>query len=346
LKSYIIENHVHNESFTSHEKISNFLVKAFNKESKLSLTLKETEDEHLFVIDSNVGELYLDISQKRFWVLHATIKAKDSDLVHKTILKEKNIDNIWLPIPFLSSLRKFGEMYGIGISFTEYLKKDELDDFLFPNQNTLNLNIRRLYVDKMMNLLQSSDLKEVIGINKVTLLEKSLENNENFIVDDVTYYGKITGRGTSFSKHHSIVQNVLSSYKSKIKHLENDYSYIFNIEDHGLKGQPIEIHLQRQSINIEKLVDTIFSGKKPYYLWGVPDWRNENYCQVNAVDLHTGNFGRNLEFEIMPHLIRVLLPKGSCGNTIARLVTNIHQSIDATSYFQGGSLDNDFFTIV
>lgn len=346
LKSYIIENHISHQSIPSHDTIVNFLQNCFKNEKRITLKLKETEDEQLFVIESSIGELYLDVTQKRFWVLHTSVKAKHSDLVHKIILKEKNIDNIWLPIPFLKGLRKFGEIYGMGISFTEYLKKDEMYDFLFPNQNTLNLEIRRLYVDQMMSLLQTSDLKEVIGINKVTLLNKSIEENEEFIVDDITYYGKITGRGTSFSKHHLIVQSILMHYQSKIKILEENFSYSFNTENHSLKGQPIDIHINRPNVNLEKLVDTIFSGKKPYYLWGVPDWRNDNYCRVNAVDLHSGNYGKNLEFEIMPNLIRVLLPKGSCGNTIARLITNIHQSIDATSHFYGEDMENEFFTII
>ncbi|MGG4043117.1 hypothetical protein [Bacillus smithii] len=346
LKSYIIENHLHHCETPTYDAITNFLQNTFKREEKLSLKLKETEDEQLFIIDSNKGQLYLDVSNKRFWVMHSTIKAKYSDQVHKLLLKQKNMDNVWLPISFLYGLEKFGEIYGMGVSFTEYLKKDELDDFLFPNQNTLNLGIRRLYVKKMLKLLQESDLKEVIGINKITLLEKSVENNDSFIVDDITYYGKITGRGTSFSKHHSIVQKILMSYNSKIKNLEDYYSYSFYPENHQLKGRPIDIHLKRSDIDLTKLVDTMFSGKKPYYLWGIPDWRNENYCRINAVDLHAGNYGKNLEFEIMPHLIRVLLPKGSCGNTIARLITNIHQSIDATSYLLGENLEHDFFTII
>ncbi|MGN7300624.1 hypothetical protein [Ferdinandcohnia sp. SAFN-114] len=346
LKSYIIESHVHHHSIPDHNEINCFLQKTFDNQKKMHLKVRETEDENLFVIDSDDGELYLDVSQKRFWVLHSAIKAKNSDFIHKIILREKNIDNIWLPIPFLTGLKKFGEIYGMGISFTEYLKKEEIDDFIFPNQNTLNLDIRRLYVNKMMTLLQKSDLKEVIGINKVSLLEKSFENSENFIVDDITYYGKITGRGTSFSKHHSIVQSILSSYSTKITKLEQDYSYSFNPDNHGLKGQPIDIYLNRPDINLETLVDTMFSGNKPFNLWGVPDWRSENYCRVNAVDLHSGNYGKNLEFEVMPNLIRVLLPKGSCGNTIARLITNIHQSIDATSFFKGANVEHDFFTLV
>ncbi|WP_057767777.1 hypothetical protein [Cytobacillus praedii] len=345
LKSYIIENHVAHNSTPSHDSVAAFLQEIFKNQRKISIKLKETEDEQLFVIDSNVGEMYLDISQKRFWVLHASVKAKHSDLVHKIILKDRKIDNIWLPIPFLKGLKRFGDIYGMGISFTEYLKKDEMDDFLFPNQNTLNLDIRRLYVNQMLTLLETSDLKEVIGINKVTLLDSTIES-QDFIVDDITYFGKITGRGTSFSKHHSIIQNILMNYSSKIINLEEKFSYSFDPNTHSLKGQPIEIHINRTNINLKKLVDTIFSGKKPYYLWGVPDWRDETYCRVNSVDLHSGNFGNSLEFEIMPNLIRVLLPKDSCGNTISRLLTNIHQSIDATSYFKEGAGEHEFFSII
>lgn len=76
----------------------------------------------------------------------------------------------------------------MGISFTEHLKKDELDDKLFENQDTLNINIRRLYVDEMLKLLNNSSLRSVMGINKIILLDPSNEDGEeSYIIDNITY---------------------------------------------------------------------------------------------------------------------------------------------------------------
>ncbi|MEF7657982.1 hypothetical protein V4W79_18125 [Bacillus thuringiensis] len=43
--------------------------------------------------------------------------------------------------------------------------------------------------------------------------------------------------------------------------------------------------------------------------------------------------------------MRAFLPQGACGNSIARLLTNIHQSIDATSVMEGVQGD-EFFSII
>ncbi|ASI80360.1 hypothetical protein PDL06_11135 [Bacillus cereus group sp. TH208-1LC] len=346
LKSYIVENHIH----THKKDMSDLIVEFFhnlNKDlKKCDFKITQTQDENLYINESAHGKIFIDTSNNRFWKIHSVAKAEISDYFHQTLLKKRNLDQIWLPIPFLLGLKKYGNTYGMGISFTEHLKKDELDDKLFENQDTLNINIRRLYVDEMLKLLNDSPLRSVMGINKISLIDPSNEDGEeSYIIDDITYYGKITGRGTSFTKHNYMLYNILKNYEKQILHIEKQYSFDFEEHTHTIKGFPIEINFNRPDIDLQKLVKILFLGKKPFHLWGIPDWKNENFCKVTAIDLHNGNYANSIDFEITNKLLRAFLPQGACGNSIARLLTNIHQSIDATSVMEGVHGD-EFFSII
>ncbi|WP_203288185.1 hypothetical protein [Metabacillus sp. cB07] len=347
LKSYIIENHI-SKSNDKEKYIHKFFAKLNAKIRKVDFQLKSTEESNFFInhSDSDQGDIYIDTSNDRYWVLHSISKAEFSDYFHSSILKMKNVDQMWLPIPFLLGLKKFGNTYGLGVSFTEYLKREEIDDLILDNQDTLNMNIKRLYVEPLISLLMRDEqLKTIVGINKISLLSPTNESDKSYIVDDITFNGKITAKGNSYFKHEHILKSVLQTYENKVFEIENKYSLNFNTNKNMIDGRPIEISLNRKDIDLIKLIEILFAGKKPFNLWGIPDWVNENFCRVSAVDLHMGNFGKTLEFEISKDKIVVVLPLGSCGNSVARLLTNIHQSIDATSVMKGDS-GSEFFEII
>lgn len=163
---------------------------------------------------------------------------------------------------FSIGIKKIWKHLWNGNLFYRTSKKDELDDKLFENQDTLNINIRRLYVDEMLKLLNNSSLRSVMGINKISLIDPSKEDGEeSYIIDDITYYGKITGRGTSFTKHDYILYNILKNYEKQILHIEKQYSFDFEEYTNTIKGFPIEITFNRQDIDLQKLVKILFQEK-------------------------------------------------------------------------------------
>ncbi|PFO12704.1 hypothetical protein COJ70_24355 [Priestia megaterium] len=347
LKSYVVENHLDsiNSTQSYDEKVIEFFKEINSGLTKYEFKINITKDENLFINKSDEGLMFIDTTNKRFWKIHSVAKAEVSDYFYKVLTKRKLFDQIWLPIPFLLGLPKYGELYGVGMSFTEELKDDEFDNLYPEKSHNLSMNIRRMYVHQLLDLMKGSAMKEVMGVNKISILDPSSDDNENYIIDDITYFGKITARGTSYGKHSYILDELLHNYEKSISSIENDYSLHFDNVLSTIEGQPIEITLNRKEIDLHKLVTVIFSGNKPFNLWGMPQWRNENYCKVNAVDLHNGNYGKTIDFEIFPNLIRAYLPQGTCGNSISRLLTNIHQSIDATATMKGVN-KSDFFTIL
>ncbi len=70
----------------------------------------------------------------------------------------------------------------------------------------------------------------------------------------------------------------------------------------------------------------MFAAKEPFRLWTVPRRVGDSEWEANAGDLHVGE---PLRLEISPDRIRVLLGERTCGNTLARLLTNLQQQLDA-----------------
>ena len=85
--------------------------------------------------------------------------------------------------------------------------------------------------------------------------------------------------------------------------------------------------------NLEKFVSSVFSGAEPFRLWGVPVQLADNFYRVNAVDMHVSHL---IIFEISPEYMRVYLPDGSCGNTIARLYCNLQHNYDSRVSLKSG----------
>lgn len=361
IKSYILENHLFAEDINRYDSIIGYLkewvlklTSSSPKKAEWDLRINETHDEHLVSISTIFGEIYLDITNPRFWIMNSAVKAKQSDMIFRNILKEESMDNIWLPSTFINDLDKYGKLYGLGVSYTELLKQEspyaEIDSY-FENDDKLTLNIKKLNTTKMLNVLQQSDFKENIAISKISLLkyEENLAGGQSdFIVDDITYFGKFTAKGTSYAKHSHLVNSIFNEYGEKVKDLEKNFAFQYlDLEDenNSIEGRVLNLIFGRKNIDIVRLVDLLVSGSKPFRLWGIPSWESKSRCLVRVLDLHNGNFAKSMDLDITPADIKIILPKGACGNTLARLVTNIHQNIDATAQLVGEGDSYDFFRI-
>ena len=98
-------------------------------------------------------------------------------------------------------------------------------------------------------------------------------------------------------------------------------------DDYGgasFTGTPIGIRFSRRIADLSGFCDEVFSSRAPFRLWGRPVVADD-IVSVDAVDLHVG---RRLGVEIGRDWMRVYLNVGTCGNTIARLVSNLQTRFD------------------
>jgi hypothetical protein len=161
------------------------------------------------------------------------------------------------------------------------------------------------------------------------------------ITDNFTYDGKITALGKSFVSHTNLVSKVHTNYVQTIRSIEEEFPIQFIPKDGipTLEGNPIIISFTRKLSDLSAFISRVFSSALPFRLWGLPEIIENDFARVYAVDLHVGH---KLLFEIAQEFIRIYLPAGTCGNTIARFYTNIQQFYDSTASISGGMNEHLF----
>jgi hypothetical protein len=89
-------------------------------------------------------------------------------------------------------------------------------------------------------------------------------------------------------------------------------------------GMPIGIRFSRPIPDLPAFCEELFSSRAPFRLWGQPAI-TEDEALVEAVDLHVG---QRIGIELGRDWMRVYLHAGSCGNTVARLISNLQTRFD------------------
>ncbi|OPG95155.1 hypothetical protein B2I21_28105 [Chryseobacterium mucoviscidosis] len=335
LKTYIIEIHEINKQTNYDSLLSTLLSKALEVDDKSKVI--ETEEESLLRLHTSDGDYFIDTTSRRYVILHSASSTKITDRFIRKFQNTKGLDTLWLPVPLLLQTIDFGKLWGIGVKYKEALE----DSLIEGNESTedvqdVSLNINRHFAKNFFQILMKSEFSHMMGLSKVSLLRKEDEGENlqksSFIIDDIRFDGKITAKGNSYSNHSQVVHNLVDLYSSAISNIE---SYGLSFEEGFLSGTPITIKFSKR-VQPNKLVDFLFSGEEPFRLWGMPNDLGRDQYRVYAVDMHHGNSGAKLTFEIDQEFIRVSLPKYSCGNTILRLLANINHYIDAMATLEVG----------
>ncbi|UTH02092.1 hypothetical protein KFV05_10450 [Macrococcoides canis] len=340
IKTYIFENHTIKDSTNKTNQVLetlNFL----KNDKKESFKIKESEDVDMVILENNNAQYFFDISNTRFWKMHSLDYAKNTDKLQNILLKQMNMDSIWLPSSFMYSTKdKVGDLYSLGISFKDILEEESTSNIeRFLNEsNDLNLQLSKKMADPIISSLLNENFQKELAFNSIGLLTN---DDDDFIVDTIKYHGKFTARGNSFSMHIHNVNNVLDDYINKIVQLEKELplKYVEN----KLYGNYAYIKLSKQ-VDIFKFIDLLCDGKKPFRLFGTPI-ASGNIITINAIDTHVGNFAKKLNINIntKTNELMVELLENSCGNSIARLITNINLFVDASATLMVGDNKHDYF---
>jgi hypothetical protein len=154
--------------------------------------------------------------------------------------------------------------------------------------------------------------------------------------------GLFAAHGEDFVHHAQFVRAVVGRYArlidvieaqalrfSPLSHREAaDQSLWLEADDPGgatFAGVPIGIRFSRQITDLAAFCEELFSARAPWRLWGQPEI-SDGTAFVNAVDLHVG---QRLGMEVGSEWMRIYLAAGACGNTVARLVSNLQARFDS-----------------
>lgn len=332
LKSYIVEANVV-EGDDRRDCIKTFFA---DPHLPVSVDVAETDDPTLQTI--RVGRtgvpFFLDTFDTRFWLLHTTATADAADaavrsLVHRTRL----LDSTWLPTRQLETWAgELGVPRVLTAKFsvpTGLYREDPLDEEFLDESLLLRIGATGDARHRWRAYRESETLASSLALWSARVVRREPDRDQ-VVVDDVTAVGKLTCRGNSFRLHQELLLGLKNRYAELIVDWEKRYRLGWTRKGASVKptGSTAEITLPTtlEEPRLEALLGSLFSCGEPYRLYGVPIRQGTRRYIVKGVDLHTGD---KIDFEIGPDLLRVYLYPTTCGNVLARLLTNLQHYHDA-----------------
>lgn len=162
--------------------------------------------------------------------------------------------------------------------------------------------------------------------------------------------GKVTNRSGDFRDHRSHILYVNRIYDELMKATEDQAWYSTHKETvtfprkfQKLIGAPVTIkfneHLTKDTFVY--WIESTFVRSNRFRLWGNPIYLGPTKVHVYGVDRH---LWKPIFLELTDKHLIAILPEGTCGNTIHRLICNIQRYIDPAAEAYIG--DTDYTNIV
>jgi hypothetical protein len=316
-KTYLVEAHTDGD-------INSFLSDAFH-----GARVEATDDAFMSSVrvlsDNGSLNMTVDHLDRRYLSVHTTdTVALVRPTLQRTIDTNPNLDWVWLPAGQMRELWPGIRRASLKVVHNErhLLDPDEGEDFSISFRGT-SARAERLKTE-LESAYGSMISPQFVGGTVVD------EDFDGYVNEALTRKGQFVSTGTSFALHQAIVAGVRDRYAAMIDAIEDTRLRCtsFGDADGGgsFTGSPILLTLQKRITNVELFASRLFSAREPFRLWGVPTIVEPDYVIVDAVDLHVG---QTLRIEVAPTWLRVILHSDTCGNTVARLVSNLQRHFDA-----------------
>ena len=144
---------------------------------------------------------------------------------------------------------------------------------------------------------------------------------------DIYYDGRFTNRSDSTTAFRQTVHDVMDHYDSSTNQVENAAWPVMARGQTGSRiGAPLLIQFSEplDSASFDRWIATLRRKTNRFRLWGTPLTRGPGKVHLYAVDNH---LWQPIDLEITRNHLYALLPAGTCGNTVHRLVTNVQRFV-------------------
>ena len=280
-------------------------------------------------------------------VFYTTMQSAHSDRwVRNNVDKSPWLDRVWLSSHMLLELwnrtKKFNSPYRYVRLGFEYDGKFETitnsilqekgftryegdDEYYIPERRRSYFHFTdQLYKieDKLGDLMNAYEL-----LNSLVQLQMPASHKGGHLL---YFDGKTTNRSDSFLEHRSKLISIINMYKKATETAEEKLWFgATGVEGGGYRfdGAPVIIQFD------EPLSEATFDRFVKYGLkyknsklriGGYPRRLGPTKVHLTAIDYH---LWQPFLLEATAHHIMVLLPRGTCGNTVHRLVTYIQRSV-------------------
>lgn len=273
------------------------------------------------------SNFYLDKADPRFWLLHTRGLADEADNLVESLVSMHayQLDSAWFSSGMLKEIsKKIGNKFdGAGVDYETIFESEEDTDVPMEELKVSVFGFRA--IDALRTMAQNESVKNFFAYKKVRIIRG---DRTSFSKDDLVFNGRFSVKaGHSIDDHIALVENSKSLYKEQMQLIEG-YSLgtKHNMDGNLIEGKPFVFRFERGITDWTKFLEVFLNSATPFRLWGLENKIHNNYFQVLAVDLHTGH---PLDLEISNQMMRVYLPKGSCGNAVLRLFVNLQHYLDS-----------------
>jgi len=291
--------------------------------------LGETEDRFLHTLTAEGVEFTIDTLEDRFWSFHTTSGAADANsYLRSAVARRRDLDFVWLPSAHLRQIQR--------ATPPNWIKTDFRGRLILPLSEVqeLSLTVRGRAAQDLLDLISgNSEFPYAVSLSQLGV--DVTDSDLGAVVEAVNRLALFVAKGDSFALHQHVVQSVVRRYRGLVEAAESVAMSVDPIDsrldqatlDGGGRpeGGPIELRFSRPLVDLDMFLDGLFSSREPFRLWGIVDDTVSEFAEVEAVDLHVG---QRLRLEISNTMMRVHLRKGGCGNTVARLVSNLQHHVD------------------
>ncbi len=282
----------------------------------------------------NAGREGIALAEKfnnRYLALYTMLPSQMSDgLVRRSVQTNPMLDNLWLSSQTFNSLWAYirnvnsGRRYGRITFEHESLFAVTDDEFGQESRASRFTMVDRLdEINDRMRPLQDT----YAPLHSIVHLRMPAAGRGGH---DVYYDGKVTNRSDSFLDHRNTLRYIVDVYGRLTANVEDRLWFSGNELDQGLpsKGAVAEIVFDQEldEATFKRWVMTLFNNRKNRFrIGGFHTWLGDRKVHANAIDQH---LWQPMILELTPKRVFAVLPEGTCGNTINRLVSNIQRFVD------------------
>ncbi len=307
LKTFVVEAHAGDEPGALLEDIAG--------------GVRDTDDVYLHEIVADQVHFYVDHLDDRFWSFHTQSSTGEAfRYLRERVEGRRDLDWAWLPSAHLRHVWPG--------STPHWLRSDFRGGRLSPDERVqdLQVEVRGRDADALVDHIRALEgYAGAIAFDRVAVTAS--ESNYGVVREGVNRQGRFVATGESFELHQVVVRGVVRRYRRLIEAIEGRGLAWAELPRGGaaMTGAPIVIEFSQPIPDMTLFLDELLSSRDPFRLWGLAEDLGEGTVGVEAVDLHVG---QTLRLDITPHWLRVYLNAGGCGNSVARLATNLQHRFD------------------
>jgi hypothetical protein len=315
-------------------------------------------DEDLFLAtDDQIGEIgFLERLRPRIVALYSIMKSDElGRWVRRLVLRSPEIDHVWL------SGLTFGVLWEL---VTRLSRPHRFTRLVFTHDSIFDVDSTALEPgedeEEISQDSEDEELGEIIErratsfrlVDRIGVIQEKLRKLQEiysplYAISQLRFpspvgrgghdfydNGRVTNRSESFRDHRSHLLFVVRIYEQLLKSTEEQawYSIQESVSVPGqfrkIVGAPVIIRFREPlSADVfEYWIKATFERKRNRFrLWGHPIRLGPTKVHVYGVDRH---LWQPLFLELTAKGCTAIIPNGTCGNTVHRLVTNIQRYLD------------------